>query len=124
LVAQENDGLLLSAHHAALAHRMPERYLFQALQPLVRVGILHSKKGPGGGYRLARPPRRITLLEVVEAVDGPLGAQFPHIQGKGTDALEGRLREVWAQVIGPARKLLGMVSLAQLAGTARPRGEE
>jgi Rrf2 family protein len=123
-LASQEGGDLVAAPHAAQAHGMPERFLAKVLKPLVAVGILHSKKGPGGGYGLAKPPKRITLLEVVEAVDGPLGGQFPHIQGKGTDALEGRLREVWAQVIGPARKLLGKVSLAQLAGTARPRGEE
>jgi Rrf2 family protein len=100
---------------------MPEPFLVKVLKPLVAVGIRHSQKGPGGGYRLARPPKRITLLEMVEAVDGPLGGQFPHIQGKGTDALQGRIREVWDQVTGQTRKQLGKVTLAQLAGQVQGR---
>jgi Rrf2 family protein len=123
LVAQEGGGVLTS-HHAAEAHGLPELFLTKVLRSLVGAGILYSRKGPHGGYGLARPAARITLLEVVEAVDGPLRGQFPHIQGKGTEALEGRIREVWDQVTGQTRKQLGQVTLAQLAGTGRRRGEE
>jgi Rrf2 family protein len=122
LAAQEGGGLLTS-RRAAQAHGKREPFLLKVLRSLVRAGLLDSVKGPHGGYRLARPPRRITLLEVVEAVDGPLGGQFPQISGQGTNALQGRLREVWALVTGQTRKLLGQVTLAQLAGTGRRRGE-
>ena len=53
---------------------IPLRYLEQILQQLRRAGLVVGKRGPGGGYRLARPPEEITLREVVEAVDGPLAA--------------------------------------------------
>jgi Rrf2 family protein len=122
LAAQEGGGVLPS-HHAARAHGMRAPFLLKVLRPLVRVGILDSVKGPHGGYRLARPPKRITLLEVVEAEEGPLGGAFPHIEGKGTNVLDGRLRQVWAQVNDQTRKLLGKVTLAQLAGTGQRRGE-
>jgi Rrf2 family protein len=123
LAAQEGGGLLTS-RHAARAHGMSNKFLLKVLKPLVTIGVLYSKKGPFGGYCLARPPRRITLLEVVEAVDGPLGGQFPQIEGKGMDALERQLRQVWAQVNGQTRKLLGKVTVAQLAGAGGRRGEE
>jgi Rrf2 family protein len=119
LASPEDSGTLLSAYDVAQAHGMPARFLLKVLKPLVTIGVLYSKKGPFGGYCLARPPRRITLLEVVEAVDGPLGGQFPQIEGKGAEALEGRLRQVWAQVNDLTRKLLGKVTLAQLAGKGK-----
>jgi len=51
---------------------IPARYLEQIFQRLRRAGIVTSKRGPGGGYLLARPASEITLRHVVEAVEGPL----------------------------------------------------
>jgi Rrf2 family protein len=51
---------------------IPARYLEQIFQHLRRAGLVTSKRGPGGGYTLARSPARISLLEIVEAVEGPL----------------------------------------------------
>jgi Rrf2 family protein len=48
--------------------RIPKRYLEQVLQHLVRAGILAGKRGPRGGYRLGREPKRISLGEVVRVV--------------------------------------------------------
>jgi len=51
---------------------IPERYLEQIFLLLKNAGILSSKAGPGGGYRLRKAPGEITLLEVVRLVDGPV----------------------------------------------------
>jgi Rrf2 family protein len=53
---------------------IPVRYLEQIFQRLRRADIVTSKRGPGGGYTLARPPARISLRQIVEAVEGPIGA--------------------------------------------------
>ena len=50
-----------------------EAHLSKVMQRLHRAGIVDSTRGPGGGFRLARPAGRITMLEVYEAVEGPLG---------------------------------------------------
>jgi Rrf2 family protein len=50
---------------------LPPAYLKKRLQPLVRAGILASEPGARGGYRLARAPERITLMDVVAAIEGP-----------------------------------------------------
>jgi Rrf2 family iron-sulfur cluster assembly transcriptional regulator len=55
---------------------IPARYLEQIFQRLRRAGLVASKRGPGGGYLLARPAAEITLRHVVEAVEGPLAAGF------------------------------------------------
>jgi len=49
-----------------------EAHLSKVLQALGRAGLLEGTRGPAGGYRLARDPERITLLQVTEAVEGPL----------------------------------------------------
>ncbi len=62
-----------------LAHdgQMPERFLLQILRNLVTHGILQSTRGVDGGYRLERSPREISLLDVIEAIDGPMQAALP-----------------------------------------------
>ncbi len=62
------------ARHVADAMHIPPAYLPQILADLVRQGILVATPGRDGGYELARPPRAISLLEVVEAAEGPLNA--------------------------------------------------
>ncbi len=52
--------------------RIPSRYLEQIFQRLRRARIVQGKRGPGGGYLLARPASEITLRDVIEAVEGPL----------------------------------------------------
>jgi Rrf2 family protein len=64
--------------------QMPERFLLQILRSLVRHGILHSTRGVDGGYSLDRSPQDISLLDVIEAIDGPLGSFLPLAEGSGS----------------------------------------
>src|SRR5437868_4538043 len=63
------DGAL-PASKLAEFHGVPAAYLAKALQSLSRAGIVESVPGRNGGYRLGRPPAEITLLDVVEAIEG------------------------------------------------------
>ena len=60
----------LPASRLAEFHGVPAAYLAKALQSLSRAGIVESVPGRRGGYRLGRPPAAITLLDVVDAVEG------------------------------------------------------
>jgi len=57
-----------SADHLAENTQVPRRYLHTVLQELVRAKLVRSQPGPGGGYALARPTQKITILDVVNAV--------------------------------------------------------
>src|SRR5499425_2382567 len=77
MAGQKHDKPVAS-HHIAHARGIPERFLLKVLKPLVSARILMSIKGPNGGYRLAREASDITMLEIVEAVDGgPILGQAP-----------------------------------------------
>ena len=67
----ENPGSC-SAKEMAEAYGIPQAALAKILQKLVKVGLLASHHGTNGGYVLARDARKITALEVIKAIDGPL----------------------------------------------------
>jgi Rrf2 family protein len=60
----------VSAQRLAELHQIPPAYLAKHLQALSRANIVSSVHGQIGGYRLARPPEAISLLDVVDAIDG------------------------------------------------------
>jgi Rrf2 family protein len=70
LLAVLPDDAALPAARLAEYHGVPSAYLAKHLQALARADVLETVKGPRGGYRLARPPAEITVLDVVEAIDG------------------------------------------------------
>jgi Rrf2 family protein len=65
-------GTLGSINSIAQAESVPREFLAKILKDLTRIGLLVSYQGVTGGYRLARPPREITFLDVVEAIEGPI----------------------------------------------------
>jgi Rrf2 family protein len=69
-LAQLGPGGTASAAQLAAHYDVPAAYLAKQLQALVRAGLLSATTGPRGGFRLARPAGQITLLQIVEAVDG------------------------------------------------------
>lgn len=68
---------VVASHAIAAATGTPARFLARILTPLVTARLLLAAKGPGGGYLLARPAGEITLLDVVEAVEGPVRGDVP-----------------------------------------------
>ena len=63
-------GEAVTAKRLAAFYNLPTAYLNKQLQALTRAGILTSVSGPKGGFQLARDPRKITLLDIVVAIDG------------------------------------------------------
>ncbi|WP_433566317.1 RrF2 family transcriptional regulator [Nocardia sp. CA-151230] len=70
VLAWLDDHAPIATARLAEIFELPPEYLKKRLQPLVREGILDSTPGARGGYRLARAPERITLMDVVAAVEG------------------------------------------------------
>jgi Rrf2 family protein len=65
-------GETAQAVDIAEANNIPKKFLDAILGELRNAGVVHSKKGPGGGYMLARPPGEIKLGYVIRTLDGPL----------------------------------------------------
>ncbi|GHF04083.1 Rrf2 family transcriptional regulator [Amycolatopsis deserti] len=85
-LAQLEPGGTASTAQLAEYFDLPAPYLAKQLKALVRAGVLTATTGPRGGFRLARPAAEITLLEIVEAVDGasaPYECREIRQQGRG-----------------------------------------
>jgi len=98
---------------------MPARFLLQVLRHLVAHDILRSSRGVDGGYALKRAPSEISLLEVIEAIDGPLAASLAagDILPEPTRV---RLETLLKEVTERAREDLGAVTLADLLADRHP----
>ena len=87
----------------ARARDIPVQFLEGLFASLRRAGILQSQRGVKGGYSFARPPSEITVLEVVELLEGELG----------TDAAANG--PVWTDAVGAVRGVLGGATIADVA---------
>ena len=97
---------------------IPVRYLEQIFQRLRRAGLIHSKRGPGGGYTLARAPEDITLQEIIEALEGPLSENLE--MSPPDDPSQGEFRPtfIWGAVAGRIAAALSEISLDALCKQA------
>ncbi|MFD4182056.1 RrF2 family transcriptional regulator [Rhodococcus sp. NPDC058514] len=109
------------AEYLANAQSIPHKFLEAVLGDLRRAGMVHSRRGPDGGYWLARPAAEITVADVIRAVEGPLASvrgQRPeevHYDGPAAPLLD-----VWIAVRVNLRAVLEGVSIADIAGGRLP----
>ncbi|UUO08476.1 Rrf2 family transcriptional regulator [Blastopirellula sp. J2-11] len=92
---------------------MPERFLLQVLRNLVTHGILRSTRGVDGGYTLVRPAEQISLLEIIEAIDGPMDSRLP-IESEVDSSFQENLKEALANVTTAMRQQLADIKISKL----------
>jgi Rrf2 family protein len=109
-------GVVFSIQSLAEDEHIPLKFLEQILLILRKGGLLHSKRGAGGGYTLARPAARITLGEIIELVDGPLEF-LPDGQ-----SLSPGLTEVFKELRADMRSWLTRLTMADVITREQARG--
>jgi Rrf2 family protein len=80
-LARHNEDGRRKTREIAADMDIPEKYLPQVLGELVRAGLVASVAGPDGGYELVRTPEEVSLLEVVEAAEGPVRSETCVLRG-------------------------------------------
>jgi Rrf2 family protein len=113
-VASAPAGEIVSNTTICEAYQMPDRFVLQVMRMLVTAGIVTSTRGVQGGYKFAKPANKISLLEIVEAIDGPLESNGDlRIAGLSKDG-KASVEKALSAIEADARKRLAAVTLANL----------
>ena len=111
----------IKSDRLAESQDIPTKYLENILVQLKTAGFVRAQRGNDGGYWLARPPERITLADVIRAVEGPLaavrGERPENVTYHGSAA---PLRDVWIAVRASLRDVLETTTIADVAQRQLP----
>ncbi|MFC6081083.1 RrF2 family transcriptional regulator [Sphaerisporangium aureirubrum] len=108
MVALAAAGGPLNAERIAAEQDIPRRFCDNILLHLRRAGLIHSQRGPDGGYWLAQPPEKISLADVIRVTEGiePAATHFPGAAAP--------LAEIWARLHDHEHTLLSEITLADI----------
>jgi len=112
-----NPGRIISVDEISGAMDVPRPFLAKILQRLMKAGLVGSTRGVKGGFRLARDPKDVNLLEVIEAIQGPSAANACAIDRKMC-SLGARcaVHPVWVRIREKVERELREQDFAKLAG--------
>ena len=109
----QGKGVVLS-QSVSKTYDSPLEYLLKILQQLVRANVLRSKRGPRGGFCLARPATKINMLEVIEAVEGPMNGDLNlQEQAKG-EKFAKKADDVYAKAVNSSKAVFAKTKISTL----------
>lgn len=120
-VVQHADGVPVPRQKIAERQNISPDYVAQLFRELAEVGLVEGVKGPGGGYRLARPATAITARDVVEAVEGPVAlvhCVIPEEHPPCTRVDRCVTHLLWKRLSEAVTDILGSVTLEDLSKKA------
>ncbi len=113
-IAKDKSDALVMSQNIAREYDIPLEYLLKILQQLVRANVLRSKRGPSGGFSLAKPATKISMLQIIEAVDGPMASHLSLAeQGQGAK-LGAKVEKAFDKAITQARTVFDKTKLSAL----------
>lgn len=92
-IALHEQNRPLQLNQIAENQGIPKQYLDQLMLNLKKAGLVRSVRGPQGGYNLARPANTITLLDIVNILEGPV--ENVNFLDNGSSQLRSLLKEIW-----------------------------
>ena len=120
-LAAAPDDKPVKGERIATAQAIPLRFLENILMQLRHAGLVDSRRGAEGGYRLARPAAEVTLADVIRAIDGPLaGVSGVRPEALGFNGVAEPMRDVWIAVRASLRGVLEQVTLAEVVAGELP----
>ena len=114
-IGQNQDNKkIIHSQSISKEYDIPLEYLLKILQQLVRANVLRSKRGPRGGFSLAKTTKKITLLEIIEAVDGPMRSQLHLVEQAPKEKFAKKAEQVYEKAVTQARNVFDKAKLADL----------
>lgn len=121
-LAADDSRVPIKAEHLATSQQIPPKFLLEILRQLKQKKLLVSRRGPDGGYVLARPAAEISIADVIRAVEGPLATVRDVSPAQLTyEGPTESLMTVWVAVRGGLRQVLETVSLEDVRSGNLPR---
>jgi Rrf2 family protein len=115
-LAQQPPGKMALISEIAEAAEVPQTFLAKIFQSFAKLGLVNSFRGTGGGFTLGRAASRITLREVVEAVEGPIIPNRCLMENGSCDrGIECLVHPVWRKVQSEVVQILESVTIEELA---------
>lgn len=115
------EGPSMKADAIAIRQHISLKYLLDILRDLKLADLVRSKRGPDGGFTIARPPSDISLADIFRAVDGPLAdVHDESLRDLRYDGPAEALPQVWMAIRGSLRRVLETVTLADLVAGELP----
>ncbi len=106
----------VQAHHVAARYNLPTAYAAKVMSQLAKAGVMRSDRGPRGGFTLARPAKEITLLAILEALNGPM-VNEEILPDNAPKNLRRNAHALFGKIVTETRKALQKTSLADLASS-------
>ena len=113
-IAKHQEEKIILSQIIAKEYDIPLDYLLKIMQLLVRANVLRSKRGPRGGYSLARSTKKITMLQIIEAVDGPMVSLLNLDEQAPQEKFAARAEQIYEKAIAQARTVFEKVKLSDL----------
>lgn len=113
-IAKHRDQKIILSQTISKEYDIPLEYLLKILQQLVRANVLRSKRGPRGGFSLARSTKKITMLQIVEAVDGPMVSQLDLAEQTRGEKFSVRAEKIYEKAIAQAKSVFEKAKLSNL----------
>ncbi len=105
----------------AKATGAPESFLSKVLQALAHAGLISSRRGQAGGFRISPRGRAVSMLDVIEAIDGDICLNLCMIPGRSCSRkARCPAHPVWVEAQQAMLAVLSSTTVAEMAGQARP----
>jgi Rrf2 family protein len=120
-LASAEDDKPVKGERIATAQAIPLRFLENILMQLRHAGLVESRRGAEGGYRLAKPADEVKLADVIRAIDGPLaGVSGSRPETLGFTGSAESMKDVWIAVRAALRGVLEHITLADVVAGELP----
>jgi Rrf2 family protein len=113
-IAQNKDQGIILSGDVAKKYDIPWEHLQSVMRRLVRARILQSKRGPRGGFTMARPATKITMLEIIEALEGVFDLSLGFEECGPRNKFAVKTERTYAKAIAQSRAALKKVKLSDL----------
>lgn len=113
-ICKHKDQDIILSQNIAKEYDIPLEYLLKILQQLVKANVLRSKRGPRGGFSLAKSPTKISLLHIIEAVEGPLASQISLADYTKKDKFGSKADRAYNRALNQAKSVFSKTKISTL----------